>query len=909
LKKFIKSSIKVIIMDEIKAKQSLRLLIDNFKINYQKWKHYSEADVETKLVEELFINILGWDKSDFIKQAKTRRGERRGEADYAFFIDDKIVFYLEVKRIGIPLDKEADKQVVSYALSKRVPFAVSTNFENMKIFCVEGQDEKDRLFRAFRGTEAYIDEYSDLIYLSKESFEKGIISKKAEDEGRLRRRSSIDKSLLEDLMHIRTLMANDIGKKYPKRYELNQKDEIIQRIIDRLIFIRRSEDVGISPKDYVLIEISHLPDNEAYPKLKMFFKKYDEIYNSGLFIIGKDNDCDDILIDGNIIKKLVKYLYESRDGKYIYNFEWIDADVLGQVYEQYLGKILEQKKSGKSKLIEGQAHRKEQGIFYTPTYVVDYIVKNTVGEILKGKKDPRTIKILDPACGSGSFLIKAFDYMNKELSSDDKSKQMKLDTQGIYSVKTEILMNNIYGVDLDNQAVEITKLNLLLKASEPNRKLPEEIDLHIRQGNSLIDDETVAGLNAFKWEEKFEEVMEGGGFDVIIGNPPYVRPHNLDSRDKEYFWKHLKTFKAKSDLYNCFMEKGINLIRQRGRFSFIVPHAWTSLESFFEIRKFILENCKILKLVQLPKKVFQDATVETCIFVLCKEKSLTKRSKNIVRVERLTERGGISVIKDFIQSEIYKNHLYNFQLYAEQKGTSILSKIKKSGKRLGEFVNFFYGLKTGEDDKFIFEEPKYKECKEIVRSRDIGKYFIRFHKKYVWYVPDLMTKNKSTARPGDKHRFEAEKIIVARMGKQVVATYDNNKYYVKDGMLLLKKSDSINLKYLTGLLNSKVINYYYKNYFITIDVLKNALLELPIVFNKEKEGNMIFLVDHMLSLNKQLQGLGEKKTAQTFKLEEEKKNTDKKIDDMVYKLYRITEEEKKIIEESIARGTVKTPVS
>jgi adenine-specific DNA-methyltransferase len=882
-------------LNKEQSKEEIRKLVEDFRNNFQKYKKLSESDVETKLIEELFIKVLNWDKNDFFKQEKVYRGGSRGRADYIFYINERPVFVLEVKKIGIALEKGADKQVISYALSKRIPFAVSTNFEELKIFCVEEADEKEIVFRVFSKPEEYLEKIQDLSLLSKESFTQDLLLKEAVKEGRLKKRITIDKRLLEDFMRIRSLIANDIEKNYTSKYSINEKDDIVQRIIDRLIFIRKSEDSGINPDNLMLNEIPKLPGDKAYSKLKQIFSKYDEIYNSGLFTPNKDNDCDKIKIDGEIIKKLINYLYESYDKKLVYNFDWIDADVLGQVYEQYLGKILAQTKSGRAKLKEGQAHRKEQGIYYTPTYIVDYIVKNTVGELLKDKKtDASKIRILDPACGSGSFLIKAFDYLQKHLTNGEKEKQQKLDSQGSYSIKTEILKNNIFGVDLDNKAVEITKLNLLLKAAEKFRKLPKELDNHICWGNSLIDDETIS-KQAFKWTNEFQE----GTFDVVIGNPPYVRPHNINLKDKEYFWKNLKTFKAKADLYNCFMEKGINLMKNKAIFSFIVPYTWTSLESFYEIRKFILNTCKIIKLVQLPKKVFQEATVETCIFVLSKESNLIKRNKNIIKVEKLTERSEISVMKEFNQSDIYKNHLYNFQLYSEKDGNYILNKIKQSGERLGNFVNFFYGLKTGDDDKFIFDEPKNKEYVKLIRSKDVRKYNLCFNKKYVWYVPDLMIKNKSTARPGDRDRFEAEKIIVARMGKRIVATFDNNKYYVKDGMLLIKKSDSVNLKYLTGLLNSKIINYYYKNYFITIDVLKNALLELPILFNKKIEELLIILVDRMLSLNKQLQEIGNKKTVETAKLEEEITKTDKEIDELVYKIYGITEEEKNIIEESL----------
>ena len=485
-------------MDVEVAKKGIQALINDFRTNYNQYKHELEANTETKLVEPLFA-LLGWNKNDFTKRETARRGKNLGFGDYAFKIDGRIVFFLEVKKVGIPLEKEADKQVISYALSKRIPFAISTNFEQLKIFCVEQENATSQVFRVFKSPEDYITNIQNLLLLSKESFEKNLILKEAENEGRLKKRISINKILLDDLMHIRNLIVDDVEKSYPNKYELNHREEIVQRIIDRLIFIRRCEDISINPENLYLEEITHLPDNKAYPKLKEIFEKYNQIYNSGLFAIGIDNDCDIIKIDGLIIKRLIGYLYESKDKEYIYNFDWIDADVLGQVYEQYLGKILEQKRSGKSKLKESQAHRKEQGIFYTPSNIVDYVVKNTLLEVLKIKKNVKEIKVLDCACGSGSFLIKAFDYLYENLSSKEESKQNKIDSQGMYSVKTEILKKNLYGVDLDNKAVEITKLNLLLKASEKNRKLPEEVDLHIKYGNSLIDDENVAKLEAFKW--------------------------------------------------------------------------------------------------------------------------------------------------------------------------------------------------------------------------------------------------------------------------------------------------------------------------------------------------------------------------------------------------------------------------
>ena len=196
--------------------------------------------------------------------------------------------------------------------------------------------------------------------------------------------------------------------------------------------------------------------------------------------------------------------------------------MLGNIYEQYLGVILT--KIGKrAKLKESHAHRKEQGIYYTPTYIVDYIVRNTLGELLKDKKiDASKIRVLDPACGSGSFLIKAFDILNEHHARKDKNYNQKtLAGENIaYSAKERILKNNIYGVDLDKQAVEIAQLNLLLKIAEKGHRLPL-LQENIKNGNSLIDDHNIAGDKAFNWQQQFKSVMSEGGFDVVIGNPPY----------------------------------------------------------------------------------------------------------------------------------------------------------------------------------------------------------------------------------------------------------------------------------------------------------------------------------------------------------------------------------------------------
>jgi len=896
-------------MDIEKIKEEIQKIVSDFKINYQKHTKEGESNTETKLVEPLF-KALGWDSNDFIKQERAYRGKKSGRADYVFYVGDKRVFFLEVKKVGIPLEKEADKQVISYALSKRIPFAISTNFEELKIFCVEQENATTQIFRVFKKPDDYITNLQNLLLLSKESFKENNILKEAENEGRLKKRVSINGVLLNDLVHIRKLIVDDIEKTYPSKYELNDREEIVQRIIDRLIFIRRCEDVSMNPDNLFLEEITHMQDNKAYPKLKEMFERYNQVYNSGLFAVGVDNDCDIIKVDGLIIKKLIGYLYESKDKSYVYNFDWIDADVLGQVYEQYLGKLLQQTKSGKSRLKDGQAHKKEQGIYYTPTYVVDYIVKNTLVELLINKKaKPSEIKVLDPASGSGSFLIKAFDYLYPALSLKEDINQRKLDSQGAYSIKTEILKKNLFGVDLDNKAVEITKLNLLLKASEKNRKLPEEVDLHIKHGNSLVDDENIDKF-AFKWNDDFKE----GTFDIIIGNPPYVftRDVEFQSLFKDYVTKtylnpaesisksHARQ-SGKVNLYALFLVKAIRLLRNNGLFGFIIPNNILRTTTYDVIRKFILDNCKILKIVDLGAGVFEGVTASTIILILEKENDKNKRDKNKVSI--YSDINNLSVKKEVEQKEFLDNTSYAFNITMGKEGKQFFENIEKDTTPLGEITIIHAGgIATGKNKKEMIENhPKNSKYKKMLEGKDIKPYYPEFANKYILYEKKLLY------RARDESIFlSPEKLVTQRISgglTPLVTSYDNQQFYTFNSTnTILPNSKEYPLKYILALLNSKLINWYYVNKFtnkseLTVNISKTFLEQLPIrIASENQKQTIIEMVDKMLSLSKRIFEIGNKTTSETKELNDKIDSLNKQINKEIYNLYKITDKEKEIIE-------------
>ncbi|MBU0635566.1 N-6 DNA methylase, partial [Candidatus Micrarchaeota archaeon] len=252
-------------------------------------------------------------------------------------------------------------------------------------------------------------------------------------------------------------------------------------------------------------------------------------------------------------------------------------------------------------------------MYYTPRYIVDYIVKNTLGEKLKECKtieELQKIKVLDPACGSGSFLIRAFDEIYNYYKQKGWQEKTFIDpeSQKVFAtVKDQIIKNNLFGVDLDSKAVEIAQLNLLLKTTDKKHKLPK-LQENIKNGNSLIDDSTITE-KAFNWNKEFETIMENGGFDIVIGNPPYVKVEQIKKDEKDYFFKNFSHIGGRLDLYILFLEKASSILKEKGLMSFILPSIWLKAKYGKELRRHILENYSICAFIDFGDlKVFENVT-------------------------------------------------------------------------------------------------------------------------------------------------------------------------------------------------------------------------------------------------------------------------------------------------------------
>ena len=466
-------------MNKKEAKEEIGKIVAKYeRLTPGEKREYNEAMTRKDFILPLF-HVLGWDvyNDSIANEVKEEESAVKGTVDYSFRLNNIPQFLLEAKAIRVDLDKiEWAEQAVSYGWNMGIEWVILTDFKGIKLFNASWKIDTPRPNLELTYKE-YLDRFDDLWLFSKESFEGGELEKQAGKWGISAKRVDVTEKLANDLIEWREeLFRNFYNWNKDSRTE-EEIDEAVQRILDRFIFIRSCEDRKIEPP--VLWQnfqkwSQDMRERNFLKILKPVFKEFDEKYNSNLFV---PHFCEELDTEGTPFLKLINGLYGDVESGVKYNFAAIKPDVLGEVYEQYLGHLSQ--KAGKRGEDLGRTKRKKQGIYYTPTFIVDYIVQNALGPVLDRCKtihDLKKIKILDPACGSGSFLVRAIEAIN------DRYK--KLGVKGDTFTKIQILMENIYGVDLDEQAVELARLNLLLSVLDGQVKLP--LLPNIKNGNSLI---------------------------------------------------------------------------------------------------------------------------------------------------------------------------------------------------------------------------------------------------------------------------------------------------------------------------------------------------------------------------------------------------------------------------------------
>jgi tRNA1(Val) A37 N6-methylase TrmN6 len=513
-------------------------------------------------------------------------------------------------------------------------------------------------------------------------------------------------------------------------------------------------------------------------------------------------------------------------------------------------------------------------------------------------------------------LIKAFDVLNEYYAKYDKDysqTQLDFNTGLSFTSKVKILKNNIFGVDLDKQAVDIAQLNLLLKIAEKEQRLPL-LQENIKCGNSLIDDPAIAGDKAFKWEEEFKEVMKEGGFDVVIGNPPWISfglrgVGKMDKTESNFYRQKYISAEYKLSTYALFIERAITLLADQGYFSFILPDSFLLGRYFSKLRRFILYNCQIKKILLTFYDVFskEATTGRNVIIVLKKEKDKTLRTKSLMDIIKVnSEKDFLSgnFVKFSYQQKYFEKLVYNrFRLFFNKKEMELIEHIEKGSEYLGKFMIGHTGVRSLIGQKNIISKNKKTESwkKGLISGSQIGRYWLKYDGDYINIDPKLL--NKGGWEP---EVILNDKLMIRQTGDRIYATIDNDKYYHLNNIHSFNLKDKrLDIKYILALLNSKMMSAYYL--LVTLEKERamaqtdiETLEKLPIKeVEKEKQQPLINLVDKMLSLNKRLNEIGDKKTDERARIEEEIRKTDAEIDALVYKIYGITEEEKKIIEESL----------
>ena len=999
----------------------VRELVERFDRNLADYKQgrYNETQVRREFIDP-FFKALGWDidneqgyaeaYKDVVHEDAIKVGGATKAPDYCFRIGGARKFFLEAKKpsVNIKHDTHPAYQLRRYAWSARLPLSILTDFEEFAVYdCRIKPDKGDKaanarvLYLTFRD---YLDRWDELdeIY-SRQAVLKGSFDRYVESSQGKRGTAEVDAAFLAEIERWRDLLARNLALRNPglSQRELNFA---VQHTIDRLIFLRIGEDRGIEPYGRLLALQN---GTEVYQRLLHLFRQADERYNAGLFHFKEeagraetslDSLTPRLSLDDKVLKDIFKNLYYPDSP---YEFSVLPADILGQVYEQFLGKVI-RLTTGHRAVVEAKPEvKKAGGVFYTPTYIVDYIVKQTLGPLLEGKtpRQAARLKLTDPACGSGSFLIGAYQYLldwhRDWYTANDPDQWAKRKNPPIYQAPTttpqapawklttdkrkRILLNTIHGVDIDPQAVEVTKLSLLLKVLEDEseetlgrqlrmfgeeRVLPD-LGHNIKCGNSLIgpdfyaarptqlslfDQDDMIRINVFDWPAEFPAIMQAGGFDAVIGNPPYVRQEGLGDV-KEYYQSHYKTFRLTADLYVNFIEKGLNLLKPTGLFGMIVSNKWLRAAYGEPLRTFLTNDVTVREIIDfagLP--VFPNATVRTIILICSPgsnqdgelrylapiplEDFYTIRDGN--RLHETIKQHAVSLSLSGLSSDGWSlSGQDNQRLMQRILQVSVPLKAHISGKA-------FFGIKTGLNkafvidqqtrDSLISQDPKSEEIiKPLLAGRDVRRYSIQYQDKYlIWtYIgvpidryPAIFDHLKpfeaGLKKRWDKgehwwelracdyyDKFEQPKIIYPDIATTCRFTLDQVGYFSVNTTYFLPGEDL----YLLGLLNSRLGFFYFTEVCAGLEGGGTTYLRFfgqylegfpvrPIDFSDPtdtaRHERMVGLVERMLALHRQVAEAAVPHLKTT--LQRQIDATDREIDRLVYELYGLTEEEIGLVE-------------
>lgn len=943
-------------------------LVKDFKENEERYlsPQYQEAEVRRDFVDK-FFEALGWDvyhntqKNPYEQEVKVEKGVNVGKAqkraDYAFYITPEFrqpKFFAEAKKPNRSLKNPDDYfQTIRYGWNANTPIAVLTDFEEFHILdcrfkpnidaVLQNQNHKSYKYTEYEDSE----KFKEIFYLfSRETVADNSLQKYSDSLPKPIGKATqwglfkgivkpIDEDFLEYIDEVRETLAKAF-KKNDSNLTSEELTEATQRTIDRLVFIRFLEDKLIEP-EYYISEFGK--KGNAWNEFISVCRKLDAKYNG---IVFKKHFIDEQNFQGpeqNTFKKICDEMSYINSP---YDFNAIPIHILGSIYERFLGKVVNAT-AQRVKIEEKPEVRKAGGVYYTPKYIVDYIVENTVGKIIKGKTPVEISKLrfADIACGSGSFLIGVFETLLKyhteyyQLHPEQAKKNgcINKDGQWILSIKQKqnILLNNIYGVDIDNQAVEVTQLSLALKMLEDestatanemqvlfHEKILPDLSKNIVCGNSLIGTDIYSenlfevhddfNLNAMSFNDKFPEIFNNGGFDAIIGNPPWgQKAVYFQDYEKEYLKnKYPSSSEGILDLFRFFIEKGIKLLKINGEFGYVLPDI-ILLKNYESTRKLLLDNLRI-DLLYYWGMIFKDVNLDVC--TISGKKDLNEKN-NIIKINIYKNGQDLLLENRIMQNKFNELSGYKFNLYYNDKIESILKKIE--GNKFEEYFAPHEGIHSGNIRNKLFLEYKINEhCKKLIFGRDeVKRYHLKWNGKWVDYRKEIINKSKNEyAGLGKKEYFEVNKIIVRRTGDFVLAAIDYNNYYFSNNVFVcIPTNKDYELEYFLGLLNSDIITWYYlaiqpRKGKLFSELKINQLKSFPVPKLDFNNSNDIQCYNKIIKIVKEIVKL---KNESTESKTEKNENTlmnkfnglNLEMNNLFYNLFKLDEEEVKYIQNNI----------
>jgi hypothetical protein len=1003
------------------APAELLKLVEQFRENRDVYLSdaFTETSLRRQFIDPMF-ELLGWDVlnrqghaeayKEVVHEDSLKIGGSTKSPDYLFRVGPERKFFVETKKpsVNIKQDVAPAFQLRRYGWSAKLPLSILTDFEEFAVYDCRVRPVKTDSPSTGRILYVTFDQYADrwdqiAAVFSRDAVLKGSFDRFAESTRKKRGTAEVDAAFLDDIDGWRLLLARNLALRNP---QLSPRDLnfAVQKIIDRIIFLRICEDRGM--ETYGRLQV--LPNGpHIYPRLCELFHEADHRYNSGLFHFVQEKHRHEtpdewtleLAIDDAVLKEIIRKLYYPDSP---YEFSVIGADILGHVYEQFLGKVIRLTAGHQAKVEEKPEVRKAGGVYYTPTYIVNYIVQNTIGKLLEGKtphevaartptwkpaKGGRPLSVLDPACGSGSFLIGAYQYLldwyrdwfvaddpvrHKDRVHQTHKGQWRLST----AERKRILLDHIYGVDIDPQAVEVTKLSLLLKVLEgktketlqrqlfaKERALPDLAD-NIKCGNSLIgpdfyhgkqldlfDDEERLRINVFDWTAEFSDIMKMGGFDAVIGNPPYIRMEAFKEL-KEYLRDHYESHAERSDLYVYFIEREHDLLRDGGAFGMIVSNKFLRAKYGEGIRARLSKASNIHTIVDLAGlPVFHGATVRTIILLTTKGQENVPAAycpplpvEDFRSVEARTKSLSEAALPHFYNVDA-KNLAQDGWQLLRPECSCLMQRLRGCGATLGETVQgrICRGVVSGLTEAFVVSAERRseiiaanREAEQIIfpflEGRKIRRYFIENAREFLIYTHHGIDMRpypavKEHLRPF-RQRLEARatkqkwyelqqpqfayfdylkspKIVFPDIATTCRFTLDGEGHFGANTVYFLPTDDLA----LLGLLNANLAFFFFQQACAALEGPGEAYLRFfgqylegfPVALasmSKPSRGSLTEQVGYQLATRKSIAAA---KTAhERAVFERQVEANDQEINRLVYELYGLTDEEIRIVEESTA---------